>query len=76
MPAAMVADGRLDLLGDLVQGLQYLFDGLVLEARRLLQSGIQSRNVCSMMLVVVDFHGLGVYVRLQGAERDKEDPEV
>ena len=63
--AAVVADGRLDVLGNAVDALDQLLDALLLQFRVLLERRVQVVDVGRVMLVVVDPHRLLVDVRLQ-----------
>src|SRR5919197_4320588 len=68
MTAAVVADGRADVLGDAVDPAQQVLERLLLQLGMLVERGVQVVDVCLMMLPVVDLHRRGVDVGLQRPE--------
>jgi hypothetical protein len=68
VPAAIVAHGGSDIFGNGIEVLQQIIDGLGLQVRMAFEGFVEVRDVSSMVLVMVDFHGPGVNVRFQSVE--------
>src|SRR5439155_10847435 len=60
--AAVIADCGPDVFGNTVYSSQKVVGGLVLQLRVFLQGGIQVLNIGRMMSIVMQVHGLRVYV--------------
>ena len=69
MAAAVVADGRADILGDGIESFQQVVDRLGLERGLAFQGFVQIRNVGAVMFVVMDLHRSGVDVGFQCVKR-------
>ena len=67
--APVVTNGRADVFGYRIDTAQELLDALRLQTGMLLEGGVQIRDVCVVMLSVVNLHGLLVDVRFQRVER-------
>ena len=68
MAAAVIAHRGANVLGHFLDVAQHLFDRLIVE-RRALDRLVQVRDVRGMVLVVMNFHGARVDVRLERVER-------
>src|SRR5882672_271434 len=69
VPAGVVPDRGPDVLGHLVDAPEQVLDRPRPPLRVLLERGIGIVHVSRVVLVVMDLHGLGVDVRLEGIER-------
>jgi len=66
--ATVIADGGADFLRNGVQVLEQVFDREFLQVGIIGQSLVELGDVGLVMLAMVDFHGLGIDVRLQRVE--------
>ncbi len=69
MPAAIVADGRLDRIGHAIDVLHQIFDAHIRQVRMTLERGVDVVHVGAVVLVVVNLHRTRVDMRLERVER-------
>src|SRR5271155_1662823 len=73
MPAAVVANGGFDVLGnDRQVVLQKFMHRLAVKLRMFGNGGVEVVHVCSVMLAVMNLHRLFVDVRLQSVGRKRQ----
>ncbi len=65
MAAAVVADGVANVFRDRIEAFEQIIDGLGLQIGLAFQGLIEIGHVGAMMLVMMNFHRLGVNVRLK-----------
>src|SRR4030095_4565795 len=66
--AAIVANCRANRLGHCIQIFQEIVDRFGLQVRTAIQGFVQISDICPMMCVVVNLHGLRVDMRLERVE--------
>jgi len=68
MSAAVVAHGRPDIFGNGIEILHQVIDRLRLQIGMALQGLVEVCHISPMVLVMVNFHGFGVYMRFESVE--------